>query len=74
MNILESRPSKGLLPGGTKTDIPLASGALVETCIACLCSNQYIDKTVTTIKFRNRSIVTLATGLHKLFGRDYRKT
>jgi len=33
-----------ILPGGTKTDYcPLACGILVETCIACLCSNQNID-------------------------------
>jgi len=42
---------------------PLASGILVETCIGCLYSNQNIDKTATILRFRNRLIVILATGL-----------
>jgi len=42
----------------------LVSGVLVETCIACLYTNQNIDKTVSMLKYRNRLTVVLATGLH----------
>jgi len=41
--------------------IPLASGALVESCIAHLYSNQNI-KTATTLRFRNLLIVIMTTG------------
>ena len=43
---------------------PLGSGALVKTCIACLYSNQTVDKTAVMLRFTNRLIFVLATGLH----------
>ena len=46
---------------------PLAPGAAVIICIACLYSNQNIDKTVTLLRFINRLIVILATALHLQF-------
>jgi len=36
---------------------PLASGALVEAYIACLYSNQTMDKTVTMLRFTNKSSI-----------------
>jgi len=44
---------------------PLASGALVETCIACLYSNQNIGETASMLRYRNRIIGLLPTGLHE---------
>jgi len=41
----------------------LASGFLIETCIACFHSNQKKDKTATIIRFRIKLIVILANGL-----------
>ena len=42
---------------------PLASGALVETCIGCWHSNQSVDETisVTIPRFRNRLDIIVAT-------------
>jgi len=53
-----------ILPGGYKERYraPLASGTLVETCIASLYNNQNVDKTATMLRFTNRIIVVLATG------------
>jgi len=43
---------------GGKTDTcPVAFGGLVATCMACLCSDQIIDKTATFLTFRNTSII-----------------
>jgi len=47
-----------ILPGGTKTITgPLASGALIETCIACLYGHQDIEKTPTMSRFIYELIV-----------------
>jgi len=43
---------------------PLASGTVVETCIACLYSCQKIHETAMKLRIRNRVNVILATGLH----------
>ena len=44
--------SEIILSGGTKTDSrPPSFWALVKTCIACLYSNQNIDKTATMLRF-----------------------
>ena len=62
----EPGPLKEILSGGTNTDTgTLTSGALVETGMACLYSNQNIDKTTTILRFRITLIIMLATGLHK---------
>jgi len=54
-----------ILPRGTKTETgPIAPGALVEICVACLHSNQNIGKTAILLRSINRIIVILATGLH----------
>jgi len=47
---------KEISPGGMKTDMKpptVASGAVVETCIACLHSDQNTDKTATMLRFAN---------------------
>ena len=44
---------------------PLASKVLIETCMACLYSNQITVEIATMPKFRNRIIVILATGLYQ---------
>jgi len=53
---MQSEPLGEILPWGTRTDTgPLASRPLVETCIACLYSNQNITKIFI--------VILLATGL-----------
>jgi len=47
--------------GKDTNTVPLASGALAETSIACLYSNENINKTAIMLRFGNRLIVILAT-------------
>jgi len=59
------RASERNFTRGTKTNTgPLASGSLVEICIAFQYSNQNINKAPTMLRFTSTVIVVLATGLH----------
>jgi len=53
-----SQGLREILPGGTKKSKndtgPVAPGAAVKSCVACLYSNQNIDKTATLLRFINR--------------------
>jgi len=59
-----TRASERNLPGvRIPIPAPFASGALVEACMACLYSNQNIDKIATMLRFTNSLIVVLTVGL-----------
>jgi len=68
LHLYPAGPLRQISLGNAKSNNghPLASGVLVETCIACLHSNQNIDQTAAMVRFRNKLIVVLA-------GLDYRK-
>lgn len=61
-------PLREILPGDSdRYRARLASGAVVETCIACWYSHQNMDKTLAMLRFENIFTVLPTTGLHYYF-------